>query len=360
MTRFRLRLRFVLVALVPVRRPAPRSGRHAVRARHGRVPRTIAATTSKTRTGATRTTCPRAATSRMNNSAARAAFRATACGTKARKRGTPDVVKRVATPPGGIEGSTGALLFATKYSGIPGTISNEQQQDDLLMMFDRRLGRSISMSLAAELHGARLPAAVRTVGEAQRPVVRHAGRLPRPQAGRQHRKPIGPACSCCSATQTARASRKTSPSSRSAPARAATTSAASRSYEPGWWTLGMSFSPDGQIHYYASHGVDDLTADDYLDVAVSRTASAACRSTTSSSTWPTGTTAASWSTQWVIDDPKILRDSAAGPDGGPAVSREEAAAEDAAATQTAAAADSNSRRPSQPQPSTAATGRTQR
>ena len=26
----------------------------------------------------------------------------------------------------------------------------------------------------------------------------------------------------------------------------------------------MSFSPDGQIHYYASPGVDDLTADDYL------------------------------------------------------------------------------------------------
>src|SRR5262245_25366220 len=62
------------------------------------------------------------------------------------KRGTPDMVKRVSTPPGGIEGSTGALLFATKNSGIPGKISNEQQQDDLLMLFDRRLGRSISMN----------------------------------------------------------------------------------------------------------------------------------------------------------------------------------------------------------------------
>ncbi len=25
--------------------------------------------------------------------------------------------------------------------------------------------------------------------------------------------------------------------------------------EPGWWTLGMSFSPDGQVHYYAHAGV---------------------------------------------------------------------------------------------------------
>src|SRR5690606_13199483 len=32
------------------------------------------------------------------------------------KRGTPDVVKRVATPEGGIEGSTGALMFQTKLS----------------------------------------------------------------------------------------------------------------------------------------------------------------------------------------------------------------------------------------------------
>ena len=62
------------------------------------------------------------------------------------KRGTPDLVKRVDTPPGGIEGSTGALLFATKNSGIPGRVSNSQQQDDLLMMFDRQLGRSIPIA----------------------------------------------------------------------------------------------------------------------------------------------------------------------------------------------------------------------
>src|SRR5215471_415571 len=30
--------------------------------------------------------------------------------------------------------------------------------------------------------------------------------------------------------------------------------------EPGWWTLGMSFTPDGQIHYFAHAGVENLTA----------------------------------------------------------------------------------------------------
>src|SRR3954469_22035675 len=60
------------------------------------------------------------------------------------KRGTPDVVKRVSTPPGGIEGSVGALMFATKNSGVPGTYSNQQMQDDLLMMTNRKLGHSIA------------------------------------------------------------------------------------------------------------------------------------------------------------------------------------------------------------------------
>ena len=30
--------------------------------------------------------------------------------------------------------------------------------------------------------------------------------------------------------------------------------------QTGWWTLGMSFTPQGAIEYYASPGADDLTA----------------------------------------------------------------------------------------------------
>jgi hypothetical protein len=48
------------------------------------------------------------------------------------KRGTPDVVRRVPTPPGGLEGSTGAMLIQTLRSGIPGTLTHQQQQDDML------------------------------------------------------------------------------------------------------------------------------------------------------------------------------------------------------------------------------------
>jgi hypothetical protein len=74
--------------------------------------------------------------------------------------------------------------------------------------------------------------------------------------------------------------------------------------EFGWWTLGMSFSPDGMVHYYASPGVEDLTQADYI-----------------TSQYPYSFTARdfrtyffdvcnlnngrNWSTPFVIDDPKL-------------------------------------------------------
>ncbi len=33
---------------------------------------------------------------------------------------------------------------------------------------------------------------------------------------------------------------------------------------PGWWTLGLSVSPDGECHFYAREGVEDLTPEDHL------------------------------------------------------------------------------------------------
>jgi hypothetical protein len=48
------------------------------------------------------------------------------------KRGTPDKVIRVATPEGGLEDSQGSLLIQTLYSGVPGKLSYEVSQDDLL------------------------------------------------------------------------------------------------------------------------------------------------------------------------------------------------------------------------------------
>jgi hypothetical protein len=74
--------------------------------------------------------------------------------------------------------------------------------------------------------------------------------------------------------------------------------------EPGWLTLGMSFTADGQIHYYAHQGVADLTADDFL--MSSYPYGMKCLNFNNFffnvANWDNGHT---WSTPWVIDDPKI-------------------------------------------------------
>lgn len=66
--------------------------------------------------------------------------------TEAGKRGTPDSVRRVTTPPGGLEGSTGAMLIRTLQSGIPGRPTGQQQQDDLLHNVQGQVGRTIPVS----------------------------------------------------------------------------------------------------------------------------------------------------------------------------------------------------------------------
>ncbi len=74
--------------------------------------------------------------------------------------------------------------------------------------------------------------------------------------------------------------------------------------EPGWWTMGMSFSPDGQIHYYAKAGVEDLTKDDF--VMSQYPYNMKCLTLNNFffnvANWDNGRT---WSTQWIIDDPKV-------------------------------------------------------
>ena len=220
------------------------------------------------------------------------------------KRGTPDVVRRVATPPGGIDGSTGALLIATKNSGIPGSYSNQQQQDDLLMMFNKRLGRSIPMAWQPSC----------TVRVFLPPWEDWENRIG-PSFGMRGdcmgRNPDGSEEAFWPGMFILRNKHKDKEGNIVEAAkitvRGDRLGRDVRSLditEPGWWTFGMSFSEDGQIHYYAHKGVADLTADDHL-----------------MSSYPYGERCTSfnnfffnvanmdnghtWSTPWVIDDPKV-------------------------------------------------------
>lgn len=220
------------------------------------------------------------------------------------KRGTPDVVKRIDTPPGGIEGSTGALMVATRHSGIPGKVTNSQQQDDLLMKFDRRLGRSIPMTWQPSC----------TVRVYLPPFKQWENRSGpsfgmradcRGRSGKGQMEPYWPGMFWLFRSES---SRRVEEDFAQLTVRSDARGRDIRSHkadEPGWWTMGMSFSPDGQIHYYASSGVDDLTEDDFLmsSYPYGFRCVAFNNFFFNVANWDNGR---SWSTTWTIDDPKVF------------------------------------------------------
>ena len=220
------------------------------------------------------------------------------------KRGTPDVVKRVETPPGGIEGSTGALLFATKNSGIPGRVSNSQQQDDLLMMFNRRLGRSIPIAWQPSC-------CVRVYLPPFDQWENRTGAQFGMRADCRGRKPDGkveeywPGMFFLFRSET---NRNIEQDFAKLTIRADRRGHDVRSLdikEPGWWTLGMSFTADGQVHYFASPGVDDLTEEDYLmsNYPYGMRGVVMNNFFFNVANWDNGRT---WSTPWIIDDPQVF------------------------------------------------------
>lgn len=220
------------------------------------------------------------------------------------KRGTPDVVKRVATPPGGIEGSVGALFMATKNSGVPGSYSNEQMQDDLLMMCNRRLGRAIPMNWQPSC-------TVRVYVPEWDKWEQRNGASFGMRADCNGRNPDGSEEEYWPGMFLLYQKKKTKDGEMQIGAKLTVRGDRLghdvRSLdikEPGWLTLGMSFTADGQIHYYAHQGVADLTADDFL--MSSYPYGMKCLNFNNFffnvANWDNGHT---WSTPWVIDDPKI-------------------------------------------------------
>lgn len=220
------------------------------------------------------------------------------------KRGTPDVVKRVATPEGGIEGSTGAMMFRTRLSGVPGRISGEQQQDDLLMKFDRKLGRKIPIAWEPSCtvrvflppfeewenrtgpsFGLRADCTGRTPQNEADSFWPGMFLLFRSETSRQHEEDY--------AQLSIRAN------SRGGDIRSIDIK------EAGWWTFGMSFTKNGEVHYYASPGVDDLTEEDYLmsNFPYKYRCLTFNNFFFNAVNWESGK---NWSTAWVIDDPKIF------------------------------------------------------
>ncbi|MFN0022075.1 MAG: hypothetical protein ACKVP0_27820 [Pirellulaceae bacterium] len=180
------------------------------------------------------------------------------------KRGTPDVVKRIATPPGGIEGSKGCMMIQSLNPGIPGRASHEEQQDDLLHNVEGVAGSQIPVAWSPNVvcrvyvpsesqwekrNGATFGFRIGLYGYT--PQGKYDEYWPgiffhmqREQAADGKIKP--------SILSVLRADEF----GRDLPGPV---------FQPSsWCTLGMSMPPDGSVQFFGKPGIDDLTEKDYL------------------------------------------------------------------------------------------------
>lgn len=228
------------------------------------------------------------------------------------KRGQPDVVKRVPTPKGGLPGSKGALLMRTLNSGIPGYLSQGSQQDDLL--FNAPSMGTVPVSYAPNVivrvyvpdwdqwedrtdtsFGFRL-AVDATTFTIKRSFFR-TKRIPKremfyPGMFIQYNSPKDSGQKEKSAVFIIRADSN------------GRDVIGPRITKTGWWTLGMSITPDGRVHYFAKPGVEKLTAKD-------RVLSSSYGGTRFENYHTfffdviSKNDGRTWSTPWIIDDPQL-------------------------------------------------------
>jgi len=233
------------------------------------------------------------------------------------ERGQPDVLKVVPTPSNGLPGSTKSLQITTLRSGIPGRNTNDVQQDDLILGIATRIGSTLKVheipSCVVRVYlpdpslwenrsgphfGIRLGA--RTTARKPREGLFAVGT-------EMKNEPYWPGIWIHFKSETSRgveqdsAFLKIRSNSRGIDFKSKDIPAD----QFGWWTFGMSMSSDGQIHYFAKPGVEDLTMEDFL-VSQFPYGYRAERLNSFFFNICNNNNGRTWSTPFVIDDPEVF------------------------------------------------------
>ncbi|MCC9658209.1 hypothetical protein [Rhodopirellula halodulae] len=233
------------------------------------------------------------------------------------KRGHPDVVQRVPTPAGGLPGSEGALLMRSKFTGIPGNASGTMHQDDFIANVQYRLKRRIDV---AEVPSVTTRVFLPPVAEWEQRSGPHFGfrlalettamiekeiglfKLKRKELGNEIYWP-----GMFVEFESKADSRKRTDDYAYLRIRGNQRGADFRGPQittTGWWTLGMSVTPDGMVHYYASPGIDELTEEDYITSQFPYGYEAE-RMRTFFYNICSADDGRRWSTSFIVDDPKV-------------------------------------------------------
>jgi len=236
------------------------------------------------------------------------------------ERGQPDHMKVVPNPAGGLPGSNYGLLLRTMNSGIPGYRSNDVQQDDLIANCLSRLNTSIPVSeLPSSVVRVYLPPA----DEWENRTGPHFGfRISTSTTVTERsesrgffassrmetkREPYWPGIWIHFKSQT---SRNVEEDSAFLTIRGDRRGRDIRMKDIpadqfGWWTFGISATGDGQIHYYARQGVENLTQEDYI-VSQYPYSYHAERFRTFFFDVCNKNDGRTWSTPFIIDDPQLF------------------------------------------------------
>ena len=232
-------------------------------------------------------------------------------------RGQPDIVKRVATPAGGSPGSHWSLALRSRETGIPGAPSRKMQQDDLLVnvtsilgpvpvskspsvvvrvflppfqQWERRTGASFGFR--AELEGGSMQLAS------------HKGFFSSSKRMRRKQEAYWPGFFI---QFNSKSDGQNKEDSALILVRAGTQGEdipGPTITQTGWWTLGMSFTPDGATHFYASPGVDPLTEKDHI-VTTKPYGHTEEKLNTFFFNVVNQDDGRTWSTEWIVDDPAL-------------------------------------------------------
>jgi hypothetical protein len=224
------------------------------------------------------------------------------------KRGQPDYIKRIPTPAGGLEGSTSSLVLRSLYTGIARVPSYRTQQDDFIANVKALVGGSI--------HPSRGPSVVTRVymppfeDWEKRSGATFAFRLaldpvyPAPKKKWDDPDTYWPGLLVDFMRKEDGKAEQDTAFFRMRAHNNGRDYRGPEITQTGWWTMGMSVTADGRVHYYAHPGVEDLGPDDHI-----------------ASHYPYGLRAKgfrtfffnvlngddgrTWSTEWIVDDPMV-------------------------------------------------------
>ena len=235
------------------------------------------------------------------------------------ERGQPDDMQVVATPPGGLSGSQFSLRIRTLNSGIPGRINYGTEQDDLIMNSINRIGSIPVSEIPNCVVRIFLPPAdqwenrsgphfgIRVALSTKVHDYEDDNRFRLFSQKVTKWEPYWPGMWVHFRSKTTKTVAEDSALIKvRGNHRGHDFKAKEIPIEQfGWWTFGMSVTVDGQVHYYASPGVDNLTTNDYITSQYPYSFQALNFRTFFFNSCNRND-GQSWSTPFIIDDPQLF------------------------------------------------------